>query len=82
MTLTLRHQERLGSLSHISRAVAEAFVAYERPYDEGRVVDSTGCVVPDISPALKRAQQRVMDAAHAFEQQAQNELAAVEGKSA
>ena len=72
---THRYRTRLEFLSTgIVSGVQETFAAYLRPFASGDVVDDRGRAVPDISPQLRKAKARVIDAAEAFERIAAEEL--------
>jgi hypothetical protein len=73
--LKLRHDDRLGLLSHIGEGVEYVFDAYFRPYAEKRVFGRDGVLVADISPHLRQAHARVLEAVADFERQAKSELA-------
>lgn len=77
MSFKLTLADRLDYLAHIGPGIEDLFFDYERPFAEGRVVDARGAPVADLPPAVKQAQEAVMQAVHAFEAVAADELQAI-----
>jgi hypothetical protein len=86
MSFTLLYVDRLAYLStSISPGVRDLITAYTRCFDERRVVDARGRIVPGLSPRLRRAEVRLLQACSAFERAAAADLAAInikEGETA